>query len=301
MIPARISTKISQDSPPSRIKRRPLQHVSEYEYSDFARREDCEGASENVCLLNSMLTCRSFESTLTRNDPDFTITLDAFSWKIHLALFARKSSFFRAIQEGTDWQAAQQKSVRLHDDDPRLFARLMQYAYYNEFGNYANASPGPSKSGASVDLMLLAGRGEQIPGGGLPPMDPTPSTAKTVEDVDMGLLLLAEKHGVSDLEKLIVSRFQRRPAEPKRLYNAIVQYREDFPHVTSMTLKKVVAGQIADIYPMIRRATSGTRLPEPMESFASWELKTMEGWLQRDNDLCLLVMDELSKRVPSKK
>ncbi|KAJ9656282.1 hypothetical protein H2198_005057 [Neophaeococcomyces mojaviensis] len=75
---------------------------------------------------------RAFKLVQDRVDlPDVTIQLGQYEWKVHRVVLTTKSSYFRSAL-GNPCKEAGTQNVAI-DDDPWLFARLVQYLYEGSY------------------------------------------------------------------------------------------------------------------------------------------------------------------------
>lgn len=76
-----------------------------------------------------------------RDTTDFVIILGEHTWKVHTSIFTQKSKVFATTFNDSNWKESKEKRVQISGDHANLFARLIQFAYYDEYCYKFDAKP----------------------------------------------------------------------------------------------------------------------------------------------------------------
>lgn len=94
---------------------------------------------KNIVVL-PLTTC-SFKNAL-KDGPDFVIKLECFTWHVHAEILTRESGYFRLICNGNYWKESKERQITIHDDNPAMFARLLQFLYHGSYTYYPTETSG---------------------------------------------------------------------------------------------------------------------------------------------------------------
>lgn len=262
-------------------------------------------SSSRLRTTNKQLTSARFEGAL-RDTTDFTINLGHCAWRLHLELLAQHSDFFKAIRDREDWkvrsaaildvyhhgslilgaQESNEHTVTLQDDDVYLFARALQYIHYFIYQPDSNMRPRSEVNTPTVTEIVMSGyrrRATTTPDHeDMQFYAAVADSKRTHALIDLGVYSLADKYNMTLLRGFALQRFRSHALGLETLTDVIERTFEDFPNIQDKNVKKAVAEKIAKVYKEARKGENNEQLG-------------VQGWLQRDSELCLLVMDAMSQ------
>lgn len=209
------------------------------------------------------------------DDTDFRIKLNGYTWRVHSQLISQESEFFQKTCKG-DWKESELRLAEIHDDEPWMIGRMLQFFYYRQYdydhqgGIGSSNKPGGSGSSISGSSTKRGGGG-----GGGGPLDPIPSSPGLTLDklmsvgkrhdpsyehvkaadakysqpeVDLHMYIVADKYGAGNLKTKILTNFvaQGKIAAPELLRMCDDTMRSVISR--DYDLKRAVAGKVARCY-----------------------------------------------------
>ncbi|KAI1614276.1 hypothetical protein EDD37DRAFT_125508 [Exophiala viscosa] len=144
----------------------------------------------------------TFVSQLNRQQqPDFTIAVRDYSWKVHSRKLARSSSFFQKICNGEPQDIAN-NSVTLDNEDPIIIGYLILWLYTGKYG-----ARGLEETQLSIEKIMTSGRTSPsecsdlfIPESG--------DEFDQPDSLHAQIYLVADEYGIEELKELAVSEIE---------------------------------------------------------------------------------------------
>lgn len=154
--------------------------------------------------------------------PDVTIKLGSYEWRVHSQLLKAESAFFEAALKNTfkvgqssslphpsdDKQEGTTRCITIHDDDPLIFARVIQYLYSSNYQTMNDGSPyayytqGTATLSLSLETIMANYK------------DDSAFTVAEIEDrdradlkIDCMMVILADKYAMPHLMKVAAEKF----------------------------------------------------------------------------------------------
>ncbi|KAK5076941.1 hypothetical protein LTR64_005579 [Lithohypha guttulata] len=231
--------------------------------------------------------CAAFEGAL-RSLPDTKIVLDNHTWRVDSSLLAEKSQCWSDIIDCKDWDDGD-KTIVLTNDDPYIFARLIQYLYYAKYqarsdinvkrDTIANLELG----GASVLKIITSGRRLYAQENNTEEVIFHPKSDTAFINIEVHLL--AEKYRMSTLVEMSGRAFACQSINScKDLVNAM-------------------NGNFGKATPVLRENIArfvGRLFKEVMEC-KDEAAKTVHEWLWGDRQFSMLVMKSMSAHIDQTK
>lgn len=225
----------------------------------------------------SGLTLPRFEQSLRKSaEPNFTIHLQKFTWRVHADVLTRNSDFFKNLCKTNAWKESKDLEITLHDDNPFGFARLLQFVYYGHYLYDADDTRedywGNRELISIVDLMSGARHDSND-------VDQKQDQSLTKLSRDLEVYELADKYGMSGLKAYALRRCVSNYQCGSSLSSSFLAYYPDRMN-QDPELKKVVAICMAS-------SISEIRLHQH-----EWENGAGK-WMKEDFELCTMVIDKL--------
>ncbi|KIV78149.1 hypothetical protein PV11_09895 [Exophiala sideris] len=144
----------------------------------------------------------TFVSQLNRQQqPEFTIAVREYSWKVHSRKLARSSNFFASICKGES-QEIDNNSVTLDDEDPLIIGYLILWIYTGEY-----LAGGQEESRLTIEKIMTSGRTSPLDSSDL--FIPESSDEITQPDsLHAQIYLVADKYGIEELKKVAVNEIE---------------------------------------------------------------------------------------------
>lgn len=105
---------------------------------------------------------------------------------------------------------------------------------------------------------------------------------------DLGMVFLADKHGIESLEEYAMNEFDLRELEASELHEMVTAFWKDFSIVRSSDLKLTVTDKVA------------TCFDEVHDPANNQYAEAVRGWLQADNEFLLMVTNSLHRKLFNK-
>ncbi|KAK5943304.1 hypothetical protein PMZ80_004311 [Knufia obscura] len=226
--------------------------------------------------------CKAFESALYE-PPEFIIKLKDCTWRVDGSLLAAQSEFFAKVVDSKDWKEGQERSINLHDDESWIFARLLQYVYYDTCCCIAkepiHSCARADHHGPSLFQIIEGGRSANESKESVID-DPVMYYRSQIQGNAMHLLvyLLADKYCMPNLKERAIYSLSLDTCK-----NLVDVFQEHL-HLVGGQLKTRLAVLIS---------TSYNEISMEVDTSA----KTIKDWLLADSELCLMVMDLLNSRI----
>lgn len=201
---------------------------------------------------------------------------------MHSSLIAQESDFFRKACEG-EWKEAENRLAELHDDEPWMIGRMLQYFYYKQYDYEHHGTKGKrSNDTATITLEKLMSVGRR---------DAHYDEEKGLDgkysmpDVDLHMYIVADKYGARNLKSKILMNFQNQGKIPAAELMSMCD--EVLKGVISRDyeLKRAIAGKVARCY----RDTIVGGVQGSKES-----VRVLDEWLLSDPQICLLAMEQMN-------
>ncbi|KAK5090437.1 hypothetical protein LTR05_000609 [Lithohypha guttulata] len=215
-----------------------------------------------------------------QTDTNFEIRLGTYVWRVHSDVLSKYSRFFSLVVSG-NWQETQDHCVYLHDDEPWMVGRTIQFFYTGSY-DYTQArfckrpengdSTRPqSKQASSVNLSQIMQTNKHVENY---TVDKLIDRRWSATDTDIEMYIMADKYGIAKLRNRVLNSLGDRKLDHETLIKIcttslkMLMNRDD-------DLKRVIAQKVADSYKKLRRCHS------------EW----VENWIRSDAVFGLLVLD----------
>lgn len=234
-----------------------------------------------MMLLHPLIPL-SFKNALN-DDTDLTIKLDCFTWRVDGDVLARKSGFFQKICDGNNWKESNERVVTLHDDNPAMAARLLQFLYAGDYCYH-------------IDDVAVGGQ----------PLIRTSLTS--IQDI---LTFSSSRSASGKINKIGLHDCSLSESEiDLSVYDLADKY--DIPSLVEYSLKEctanfLVSSSLSDLfiqhYP--NRLKQDSKLKEVVVKLVALNFDSLRAdknewangvgkWLEEDFELCTAVMEKLS-------
>lgn len=158
------------------------------------------------------------------------------------------------ICNGHNWKESNERQVRMHDDNPAMFARLLQFLYHGNYTYYPTeiseirSTLGPRKYQPTIEDLLTCETIRDVH------CEIANITFRDYAQIDLDVYELADKY---DIPSLTTFALRRCISNSPRVVSLTDMFAEYYPDRTSQDPKlcKVIAFLIARNYDLLQLAT----------------------------------------------
>lgn len=213
-----------------------------------------------------------------------------------------RSPFFQVICNG-GWKESKERRVELHDDDPWIFARFLQFAYCNDYEGNAIGTRSPDvKDHLTIRKLVRSGYSD--------PMFANKSFFHDKQNplcVHFQVYELADKYGCEGLHDLA----RKNIASDSGCHQEIANFRallgpkslDEWKDLAAKDnkIKQIFARKFATNYKTIKTTAKSEAAKRKQLKLGRQEedhltpLNEWLRWLAEDNSFCMMVLDAMSE------